>query len=73
MLVLDAVAGKSYYLEVAVEPAKWKSTTPTIRQADEPIGAEEVFKAESQTNALLPKAGTKGFAELSARPKGVKD
>ena len=72
MVMLDTVAGKKYYLEVAFESAKWKTTTATIWQADESAGAEEVFDAESHANALLPEKGTKEFAKLSAKPKGVK-
>ena len=45
----------------------------TIRQTDESVGVEEVFKAQSRANVVLPENGTNEFAGLSAKPKGVKD
>jgi hypothetical protein len=45
----------------------------TIRQADESVGVEEVFKAQSRANVVLPENGTNEFVGLSAKPKGVKD
>jgi hypothetical protein len=44
--------------------------TSTIRQADESVAAEEVFKVQSHANAVLPAKGTKEFSKLSAKPKG---
>lgn len=73
MIVLDAVAGEKYYLEVAYGSARWKTMPSTIRQADKSLGAEEVFKAESRGSVVLPATGTKEFAKLSGRPKGLKD
>ena len=72
MVALDVAGGKTYYLEVAFGQGKWKTLTPTIRQANELVGSEEVFKAEAGANAVLPATGTKEFANLSAKPKGVK-
>ena len=72
MVALDAIAGNNYYLEVAFVPAKWKTLTSTIRQTDESVGAEEVFKAALRESTSLPQSGSKEFAKLSAKPKGVK-
>jgi len=73
MIALNLVAREKYYLEVAYVSGSWKTLTSTIRQADESAGAEEVFKAQSRGSALLPAKGTREFAQLSAKPKGVKD
>ena len=45
----------------------------TIRQADESVGEEGAFKAQSRARAVLPAKGRKEFAKLSDMPKGVKD
>jgi len=72
MVVLNVEAGKAYYVAVAFEPGKWKTIVPTIRQVDESVGGEEVFRATSGTVVQLPKTVPKELAKLSVKPKGVK-
>lgn len=71
VVVLDASAGQTYYLEVArVQGNKWKSPAATLRQVDEPVAAEEI--ANARNGAVLSAEVTLHEAKLRVRPKGVK-
>jgi hypothetical protein len=69
VVVLQAEAGNSYYLEVANVPGKWRSVRSTMRQVDAGTGSEEVFKADYRTY-VVPSDHER--AALSKPPKGVK-
>jgi hypothetical protein len=73
LVEIDAAAGQSYYLEVALVSAKHGITKPTLQRVDEKLGAEEVFKADSHADTFIPETGTDHPAAMSAKPKGVKD
>jgi hypothetical protein len=72
LVEIDAAAGRSYYLEVALVRAKHGIVKPTLQKVDESFGAEEVFNAGSRANTFIPETGANHPAGISARPKGVK-
>jgi hypothetical protein len=73
LVEIDAAAGQSYYMEVALVPVKHGITRPILQRVDEKLGAEEVFRAASRANTFLPETGTDHPAAMSAKPKGVKE
>lgn len=72
LVEIDAAAGQSCYLEVALVSVKHGITKPTLQKVDESFGAEEVFRAESHANTFIPETGTNHPPAISAAPRGVK-
>jgi hypothetical protein len=73
MLVLEAEAGKTYYVQVALIRGTWKVPGPKLSIVDEAAGAEAVFNAESRAESMLPETGVAHSPALREKPKGVKD
>jgi len=76
MMVLDAEAGKTYYLEVAMIKSSWVGNVEGgIHQVDESAGTNGVFAAKTGTELTIPETvldKARGSL-LAARPRGVKN
>jgi len=75
-MVLDAEAGKTYYLEVAMIKSSWVGNVEGgIHQVDESAGTNGVFAAKTGTELTIPETvldKARGSL-LAARPRGVKN